>query len=73
MADVQDGNPKLLSVEHPSGEFSVELETGEPVDGILQISRAALLRTTRRIMEGGVLVPANIWDGHAGLITEAAE
>ncbi len=71
IADVPDGNPKLISVEHPSGEFSVELETGEPVDGIPQISRAALLRTTRRIMEGEVLVPANIWGGHAGLIAKA--
>ena len=73
IADVPDGDPKLISVEHPSGEFSVELETGEPVDGVPQISRAALLRTTRRIMEGSVLVPADVWDGHAGVNTEAAE
>ncbi|MGB0630419.1 MAG: 4-oxalomesaconate tautomerase [Alphaproteobacteria bacterium] len=73
IADVPDGNPKLISVEHPSGEFSVELETGEPVDGIPQIQRATLLRTTRRLMEGFALVPADVWDGKTGLLADAAE
>ncbi len=73
MADVPDGNPKLISVEHPTGEFSVELETGDPVDGIPTITRSALLRTTRRLMEGNALVPAAVWDGRTGLIAEAAE
>lgn len=73
IADVPDGNPKGISVEHPSGEFSVELETGEPIDNIPQIARAALLRTTRRLMEGNALVPAAVWDGHTGLHSEAAE
>lgn len=73
IADVPDGNPKLISVEHPSGEFSVELETGEPVNGIPQIRRAALLRTTRRLMEGNALIPADVWDGKTGLLADAAE
>ena len=73
MAEVAPGNPSLISVEHPTGEFSVELETGEPVDGIPQIRRAALLRTTRRLVEGFALVPAAVWDGKAGLVAEAAE
>ncbi|WP_297084557.1 4-oxalomesaconate tautomerase [uncultured Demequina sp.] len=73
IAEVPDGNPKLISVEHPSGEFSVELETGESVDGVPTIERAALLRTTRRLMEGFALVPADVWDGRTGLVAEAAE
>ena len=73
IAEVPDGNPKLISVEHPSGEFSVELETGEAVDGVPQISRATLLRTTRRLMEGFALVPADVWDGKTGLLADAAE
>lgn len=73
IAEVPDGNPKTISVEHPSGEFSVELETGEAVDGIPQIRRAALLRTTRRLMEGHALIPAAVWDGRTGLLAEAAE
>ena len=72
IAEVPDGAAKLISVEHPSGEFSVELETGMPVNGIPQIERAALLRTTRRLMEGYALVPANVWDGQTGLFAAAA-
>ena len=73
IAEAPDGAAKLISVEHPSGEFSVELETGTPVNGIPQIERAALLRTTRRLMEGYALVPADIWDGRTGLLAAAAE
>jgi 4-oxalomesaconate tautomerase len=72
IAEVPDGAAKLISVEHPSGEFSVELETGTPVNGIPQIERAALLRTTRRLMEGYALVPADVWDGQTGLFAAAA-
>ena len=73
IAEVPDGNPKLISVEHPSGEFSVELETGAAIDGVPQIQRAALLRTTRRLMEGFALVPADVWEGKTGLLTDVAE
>ena len=72
IAEVPDGAAKLISVEHPSGEFSVELETGTPVNGIPQIERAALLRTTRRLMEGYALIPADVWDGQTGLFAAAA-
>ena len=72
IAEVPDGAAKLISVEHPSGEFSVELETGTPVNGIPQIERAALLRTTRRLMEGYALVPADVWNGQTGLLAAAA-
>lgn len=67
-----DGNPALFSIEHPSGEFSVELETGPETDGVPQIGRASLLRTTRRIMEGSVLIPETVWDGkaHPGASTQ---
>jgi 4-oxalomesaconate tautomerase len=73
MAEVAEGEPKMISVEHPSGEFSLELETGDPIDGVPQIKRAALLRTTRRLMEGNALVPASVWDGVTGLLADAAE
>lgn len=59
IAAVPEGPVRTLSVEHPSGEFSVELETspGEPPT----VKRAALLRTARLIMRGEVMVPATIW------------
>ena len=59
VAVVPAGPVRTLSVEHPSGEFSVELETddGDPP----AVKRAALLRTARLIMRGEVMVPSSIW------------
>jgi 4-oxalomesaconate tautomerase len=53
---VPPGLSKTLSVEHPSGEFSVVL-TMNSVDPSRAL-RAALLRTARLIMRGEVFVPA---------------
>jgi 4-oxalomesaconate tautomerase len=50
-----------ISVEHPSGEFSVELAT-EAADP-QRVTQAALLRTARLLMRGEVLVPASVWAG----------
>jgi 4-oxalomesaconate tautomerase len=47
-----------VSVEHPSGEFSVELEL-DPHDP-QRVVRAALLRTARLIMRGEVLIPETL-------------
>lgn len=48
-----------VSVEHPSGEFSVALET----DAGGRVNGAALIRTARNIMRGEIMVPAAVWDG----------
>ena len=56
------GDPMTVSVEHPTGEFSVELGL-DPVDP-QQVTRAALLRTARLIMRGEVMVPASVWAGN---------
>jgi len=63
VAVVPGGSPKRISVEHPTGEFTVELETEESPSGIV-IRRAALLRTARMLMRGEILIPAAIWSGH---------
>ncbi len=55
VAVVPPGNVKVISVEHPSGEFSVELEA-DPTSPET-ILRAALLRTARLIMRGEMYVP----------------
>jgi 4-oxalomesaconate tautomerase len=52
------GLVKTLSVEHPSGEFSVILTMNEA--NPTQVLHAALLRTARLIMRGEVLVPRTI-------------
>ncbi len=65
IARVPDGRVKTVSVEHPSGEFSVELEV-DPKNP-QNVVRAALLRTARLILRGEVMVPASIWAGpHRG-------
>lgn len=48
VAKVPDGNEKLLSIEHPTGELSCVLKVGP--DG--SVSSAALLRTARKLMDG---------------------
>ncbi|MCW5773152.1 MAG: 4-oxalomesaconate tautomerase [Rhodospirillaceae bacterium] len=62
IAAVPAGDAKIVSVEHPTGEFTVQLET-EGSGGNIQVTRAALLRTARRLFEGNVLVPRAVWDG----------
>ena len=55
------GESKLVSVEHPTGEFSVELGL-DPADP-QSVTRSALLRTARLIMRGEVLIPSSVWEG----------
>jgi 4-oxalomesaconate tautomerase len=64
IATVPDGSTKHMSVEHPTGEFSVTLEVGGTNDSPA-VLKAGLLRTARHIMRGEVLVPAAIWDGRS--------
>ena len=61
LAAVPPGRVKTVSVEHPTGEFSVELE----LDGTGAVARAALLRTARLLMRGEVLVPGDVWPAAA--------
>jgi 4-oxalomesaconate tautomerase len=61
VATLPAGAQKLISVEHPSGEFSVKLEMEAP--GSQRVKRAALLRTARLLMRGEVLIPDAVWDG----------
>jgi 4-oxalomesaconate tautomerase len=62
VAVMPTGAAKKISVEHPTGEFSVELET-DPANP-QNVTKAALLRTARLIMRGQVMVPTSVWAGH---------
>jgi len=62
IAQMPAGNVKAVSVEHPTGEFTVEL--GIDPNNPQNVTRAALLRTARLIMRGEVLVPSALWNGH---------
>lgn len=66
VAVVPAGNSKVLPIEHPTGEFTVQIESdGDPKQP--KITRSALLRTTRLLFDGHVHVPAQAWDGIEGM------
>ena len=65
VATMPQGRERSLSVEHPTGEFTVMLTVG----GTAQrpaIERAGLLRTARILMEGRAFVPTKILAGTGG-------
>ncbi len=63
IVSVPEGAVKRLSVEHPSGEFSLEIEVDGTSNNGLKVVRSSLIRTARALFRGDVLVPARIWDG----------
>jgi len=62
IARPQDGPVQRLSIEHPSGEFSVEFQV-EHSGGGLKVMRSSLIRTARALFRGELLVPASVWEG----------
>ena len=67
VAVMPTGLTKNVSVEHPTGEFSVALQT-EPANhlpGGQLVKQAALLRTARLLMRGEAMVPSSTWQGKA--------
>ena len=67
VAVMPSGLTKNVSVEHPTGEFSVALQTEPAGDlpGGQLVKQAALLRTARLLMRGETMVPSSIWSGKA--------
>lgn len=51
VAQIPPGRRKLLSVEHPTGEFSVTIEVGGTPEQPI-VDRAGLLRTARLLFDG---------------------
>lgn len=64
LSTLPPGMTKRVSVEHPTGEFTVELELAGS-EAAPTVRRSALLRTARPIMDGRVLIPRSVWDGVA--------
>lgn len=57
----REGTRKRVSVEHPTGEFTVELTLGgDPARP--DVVGAALLRTARWLFDGAVGIPASVWE-----------
>jgi 4-oxalomesaconate tautomerase len=59
IAVVPEGHAKTISVEHPTGDFSVEIEV-DPQNP-QNVTRAALLRTARLLMRGEAMIPGSLW------------
>lgn len=57
LTQINAGKLKLLSIEHPSGEFTVTLET-TVIDNRIQVSKAGVVRTARLLSRGELYVPA---------------
>ncbi|MDD1780771.1 4-oxalomesaconate tautomerase [Enterovibrio sp. ZSDZ35] len=55
IVEIPDGDVKTISVEHPSGEFSMELT----FDDQGNVTKAGLLRTARLLARGELFVPIN--------------
>jgi 4-oxalomesaconate tautomerase len=72
IVNVPEGAVKGLSVEHPSGEFSLEIEVDEAGGEGLRVIRSSLIRTARALFRGEVLVPASIWDGSTAQLSANA-
>jgi 4-oxalomesaconate tautomerase len=62
IASIAPGSPCVLSVEHPSGEFTVTLEVSGAGENF-SVGRSGILRTARALMRGEALVPYSVWDG----------
>lgn len=71
VVSVPNGVVKRLSVEHPTGELSVELEVTETDGAQPQVIRASLVRTARSLFRGEVLIPSSIWDGVSSRFSDA--
>ena len=56
IAQVPPGDVKPISVEHPTGEFTVRLELGGSDENPV-VERAGLLRTARLLFDGQIFVP----------------
>ncbi|MGF6092249.1 4-oxalomesaconate tautomerase [Pseudomonas sp. 18173] len=61
VASVVEGEVKRLSVEHPTGEFTVELRAGS--DRLLS---CGLMRTARLLLDGAVCIAPTLWSGNQG-------
>ncbi len=62
VADTSPGNARIITIEHPTGRIEIDLVTsGAPQHP--KIERAAVIRTTRRLFEGFVLIPSSVWQG----------
>lgn len=62
LAALGAGPEREIAVEHPQGKMFVRVEIGGPEDAPV-VLQASQVRNTRKLFEGSVFVPAQVWDG----------
>lgn len=62
---VPDGSAPLVAIEHPSGQFTVQLSLSQDAAGETVLTGAGLLRTARWLFDGYVSIPRAVWPGFA--------
>lgn len=70
VAAMPSGHERIVSVEHPTGEFTVSLKVGG-MSSAPVIERAGLLRTARILMDGKVFVPDTAFGRHRARLNAA--
>lgn len=58
LAESGIGRQRTLAIEHPSGNFDVDLELSDRGE----VLRAGITRTARLLMSGNLWVPRTVWD-----------
>jgi 4-oxalomesaconate tautomerase len=71
IANVKAAPQGIIEIEHPSGKIAIDLDAAFS-NGKLELRRAALVRTARRVFEGNILVPSRVWAGHSREAVRAA-
>lgn len=61
VAEISQMKGGRLDIEHPTGSFTIEMQVAQRHDGSIEVQRAALLRTARKLMRGEVYVPEHVW------------
>jgi 4-oxalomesaconate tautomerase len=72
VVNMPEGRERTISVEHPTGEFSVRLTVGGTAEAPV-VERGGLLRTARILLEGRAFVPARALSESTGGALRAAE
>jgi len=72
VAVIGNGPVYPITIQHPSGQIEVHLETEGSGAGIHPV-KGGLVRTARRLFAGEVYVSASVWDGRQRAASVAAE
>ncbi|MFT6916537.1 MAG: nucleotide-binding universal stress UspA family protein [Motiliproteus sp.] len=70
LVDRPAGDPAQISVEHPSGKIDILLDLTRS-NARLQINRAGLVRTARKLFRGELYVPGRVWSQQARQVVVA--